>query len=110
MEQPYWLPKAYQYPALLVPIGLALTAGVLAALLVRSAPAVPPGDLLALWPARRPVPGTVRAQPAPAGRVLQRWSDKVSALSVGAETRLRTGGLLALAILVLLVTLINQVS
>ncbi|SET41529.1 Formate hydrogenlyase subunit 3/Multisubunit Na+/H+ antiporter, MnhD subunit [Marinobacter segnicrescens] len=110
VEQPYWLPKAYQYPALLAPIGLALTAGFLAALLVRRAPAVPPGDLLALWPARRPASGTVRAQPAPAGRALQRWSDKVSALSVGADTRLRSGGLLALAILVLLVTLINQVS
>ncbi|MCK7544111.1 complex I subunit 5 family protein [Marinobacter bryozoorum] len=110
VEQPYWLPKAYQYPALLAPIGLALTAGVLAALLVRRAPAVPPGDLLALWPSRRPFPGAVRVQPAPPGENLRRWANTVSALSVGAETHMRSGGLLALAVVVLLVALINQVS
>lgn len=108
VKAPYWLPKPYQYLSLLAPILLAMVAGLLSAWLVRRAPAIPPGDLLALWPARRRVPGVVPeplSLPAESG---QRWVDKVGSLSGCVEAWLRSGGLLALAVLVLLFTLINQ--
>ncbi|WP_372957654.1 complex I subunit 5 family protein [Marinobacter sp.] len=108
VEQPYWLPKAYQYASLLTPIGLALVAGLLTALLVRRAPAVPPGDLLALWPGRPQVPGRLSTMPAWPAANTQRWAGRFSSLTTGAENRLRSGGLLALAVLALLFILINQ--
>lgn len=122
VDAPFWTPKAYQIPALLFPIGLALVIGLAAAWKVHRAPSVPKGDLLSLWPTKGGFnvsgPASVWRQFSTTGRAADfrtrlnnrtfRFRSSLPALSAALETLLQKNGLTALVILVLLLVLSNH--